>query len=257
MRKTKYILAIDLHGTLLNRNWEIDKINDLVFYLKKVRQFCKIYICTGNNFSFVKKHIPDEILDKIDGFVLETGCIILEKSIQRTLTSKNEIKIIKNVEKYLKKNLVYNIKYFAERISTISIFTDDGREGCPPEELFAKIKQILEKSEFKNTIKTTHSNVAVDIIPVNYNKYTGIRSISENLKIISIADSLNDSELLLNSDISFIPKNSSPSLLNYLKKKTMIQPLSKTLNFGNIYISNYKYTLAVIEILKNIELLNI
>lgn len=257
MKKIKYILAIDLHGTLLNKSWQIENQNELKSLLKKVSHFCKIYICTGNNFSFVQKYIPTDILNLIDGFILETGCIISEDNSKKILIPENTINTIKTVEKFLKNNLVYDLKYFAERTTTISIFTDDGNEGSPPNELFHKVKHLLKNTEFENTLKITHSNVAVDIIPKNFNKFIGIKSISKNLKIISIADSFNDLELLLNSDISFIPKNSSPDLLKYLKKKKSIFSICKALQFGNIYKSNYKYTNAVIEILKYLPLLNI
>ena len=66
-------------------------------------------------------------------------------------------------------------------------------------------------------VLVTHSDVAVDIIPVGFNKFKGLSMASEAPSLIGIADSLNDIHLIEDADFAFLPANASPALLETLE----------------------------------------
>ncbi|MFH1760820.1 MAG: hypothetical protein ABIA63_06935, partial [bacterium] len=58
----KYLVGIDLHGTLLDDQWEIkDHLKEpLAEKLEHLKDFCGVYVCSGNDLTFIKKYIhPD------------------------------------------------------------------------------------------------------------------------------------------------------------------------------------------------------
>ncbi len=83
------IIGIDLHGTLLNKDWSIAKnlVEPMNEALAKLNEKTKIYTCTGNDLSFVKTHIPSSIQKYFAGYVLETGCVISDKEKEEIITT--------------------------------------------------------------------------------------------------------------------------------------------------------------------------
>ena len=250
----KYIIALDLHGTLLDLNWKIkpDLENDLKNVLTNLIPNVDFYICTGNNFSFVEKYVPKDIFDLINGFILETGCILN----QTILTDHEIISKINILKDYLIKKQYPFIKFFADRKSSISIFTCDEYGGEPPERYLDTITNDLQTHEYQNDFYVTYSNVAIDIIPANFSKWNTLKTIKDNTscEIISFMDSYNDKDVALYSDYTILPNNSSHELLNYLKQnnKNIIPLKDFAFSQKQAYFCDDKYTLAVINGLKKI-----
>jgi len=238
----EYVIGIDLHGTLLDKNWKIkkDKRKKLIKNIKDVKDFCKVYVCSGNDLSFIPKYIPSDVRQEFDGYVLETGCVVSDGKKEKIIIPKKLTKEIKKLESELKKKKPKEVKYFARRLITISMFTKDEKSGIDPAKLYLEIKKIVEDLGYRKTVLVTHSDVAIDIIPKGYNKYSGIKHVAKKRKTIGIADSLNDLELILNSDYGFIPANASPKLISKIKNKNVIQ-------------SKHGYTDGVIDILRYID----
>ncbi len=243
-----YILGIDLHGTLLNKDEKIssDLIEILAEKLKNKPNNLKVYICTGNDASFIRRKIPSAILNYFDGSILETGCTLsFDNQQEIVLTSQKSIKQMKILEEKLKQYNFPEIYKFARRLATISMFT---KHEYSVEEFYQKILDLKIVDDFA---RVTYSSVAVDIIPKDFDKYYGLLKVKEsfpNAKIIGVADSMNDAELIEKSDYSFVPANYNPKLEKILSKK--FEKLDKApLNSSKIFITKERETEGVIELL--------
>ena len=205
-------MGIDLHGTLLGKNWFIreDLIKPLNDALSKLSGKIKIYTCTGNDISFVKGHIPFSTQKYFSGHVLENGCVISNKDKETIITTKEERETIKDLEEKIKERK-FCFDFMGRRLSSITLFTKN------PQKLYREIDNFLKK-ETINEVDFFWSDVAVDIVPSGYNKYTGLKSISNNEKTIAIADSMNDAPLITKVNYGFIPANAPKELLTYIKK---------------------------------------
>ena len=114
----------------------------------------------------------------------------------------------------------------------------------------------MQDRDFLDYFYITLSNVAVDIVPKGFNKYTGLRYFSKTSTTIGIADSLNDLDLIINTDYAFIPKNAGPELISALSKKGKdILPFDLfDKNKNNIvWQTKSSYTKSVSDILQKIE----
>ena len=74
----KYVIGVDLHGTLLDERWQIENVakKELIDAIRSIKDFCKVYVCSGNDLTFVKEYVPIELRKHFDGYILETGCVI-------------------------------------------------------------------------------------------------------------------------------------------------------------------------------------
>ena len=274
----RYIVALDLHGTLLDINWEISDgcLGDLVGHFDDMSGFADFYIVTGNDFSFVQKYLPSEILERMHGFILESGGIMMIKS---TMTDKSQTKrlenfspsivdnatadCVKELKEYFIKKKYSFIKYFAERQVSISMFTIDENGGEEPTKYFETIYNDLRQHKYSDMFYLTWSNVALDIIPVGVSKWESLKKIAENYRyqnitpddvkagnpdvIISFLDSYNDKEMALNSTYTFLPQNTSNKLIEYLQTNNkLVFPLSKFYFLKNFaYILDQPFTQGV------------
>ena len=192
--KIKYVIGIDLHGTLLDTEWRIKDCikGELVNAIEGVQDFCRIYVCSGNDLTFIKKYIPEEVQKCMDGYVLETGSVVSDGISEEIITSKNLVKEIKELERKLKDKNFTEVEYFARRLATISLFTRTEQGGLDPVEFYPRVREIVKELGYGNTVYATHSNVAVDIVAHGYNKFSGLNYVSKRLRLIGIADSLNE-----------------------------------------------------------------
>ena len=247
----KVIIALDLHGTLLDVNWKITTGNRelLLGLLNDMSPYVDFYICTGNDYSFVEKYVDKDILNLIHGFVLESGCLAYKSSQKTVLTDESTTRKTKELEEYLKSLKLPFIKYFAKREASISIFTCDESGGEVPAKFYEIIKYELDHHEYKDDFCVTWSNVAIDIIPTGYSKWNTLKKHAEDKTIISFMDSFNDKEIALYSDYCILPANSSEELIFYLRNNNrLIFPLKQSHFIKNHgYIASTKYTDAVIE----------
>ena len=247
----KYVVALDLHGTLLDEKWEIPSRlqKELINLLNDLSPVVEFYICTGNDYSFVEKHIPGEVIKLIDGFILETGCIVYSNGVKEYRTPEKTRKEAEALKHYLSKKNYPFVKYFGERESTITLFTADENGGEAPERFYDIINSDLLSHKYGKNFYITWSNVAFDIIPNKFSKWDTLYKISQNRLIFSFLDSYNDSGIARYSDFTFLPKNSSDKLLFYLRKnnKLIFRLKSFHLFKNQCYISDKSFTEAVIE----------
>ena len=249
--KKKYIIAIDLHGTLLDADWKIEKelLDELIVLIETMSSDANFYVCTGNDYSFVQKYIPTEVLNLLSGYVLESGCIVHNHSQKIFVTNQILMDKLKELEEYLKSKEYPFIKSFAKRESTISMFTCDESGGEEPVRFYDIVNEGFQAHKYAHLFYLTYSNVAFDIIPLNVSKWTALMNIAEGNCLISFMDSYNDKEIALYSDITFLPANTSPSLVEYLRSSgRLILPISRFhLRKYLKYISQLPATRAVIE----------
>ena len=254
-----YVIGIDLHGTLLNENWKIEKPHQvsLINAFMNLKHQAYILIITGNDLSFVKEHVPEPVFSQIDGFILENGTVFSDGTYERLLAEENKIASIKLLEAELKILQIPEVLFFARRLSTISMFTRNQGIGVPPTALFSQINALLKGHHDNDDFYITHSDVAVDIVPKGHTKWTAINYLFPNKKLIAIADSYNDREFLCKADLPIIPANASPKIeAELLNRGFHILPLTRFQWLSihkNAYKSPSNNTLGVIEALQAIE----
>lgn len=242
----KFIIAIDLHGTLLDDHWVFPQylIDQFLGLTSKLNHLADFYLCTGNDLQFIRQYVPIQIQNCFKGYILETGCVYSDGKKEMILTEPIMIEKIKELESLLKLRNFPFIQYFAHRHSSISLFTVTESGGENPMLFIDEIDEFLKTTPYYDLIRLTWSNVALDILPKGFSKFTGIRHITEGQKIISFLDSMNDYELAIYSDITFLPANSSASLLNEIVYYPVQQfnPHQKA-----IWLCNESYGHGVIE----------
>jgi len=255
MKKT--IIAIDLHGTLLDLDWTITKKSrdELISLLNKMKANFDFYICTGNDFTFVEKYIDKEILKTIHGYILESGCVVYKSHNKTLLTDDITIRKAKEIEEHFISLKLPFIKHFAKRETSVSIFTYDENGGEEPVKHFETIFDILSKHKHADSFYATWSNVAIDIIPNGYTKWTALKECANDSFVISFMDSNNDKEIALNSDLCIMPNNVSHELIAHLRNNNKLVYQLDKFHFlrNNGYITESSYTKGVIEGLKYLK----
>lgn len=253
-----YIIGIDLHGTLLDEQWEIKEVlkQELINQLGAAKKIAKVFVCSGNDINFIYKYIPKDVRNYFDGYVLETGCVVSDGFDEKIIIPKELTKAIKELEARLKAKNFKQVKYFGTRLITISMFTKDEYGGLDPVEFYPEALAVVKEIGFEDKVLVTHSNVAIDIIPKGFNKFTGLKYVAKGLKTIGIADSLNDLHLIIDADYAFIPANASCDLIEKLtlvgKEITSIENEIKYRQ-NCVLQSKYNETNGVIDILKFIN----
>lgn len=250
----KLIIALDLHGTLLNDDWmiKIEHQNELAEIIDDFVNYADFYICTGNNYDFVERYVPKQILDKIKGCILETGCLIQQDNVKNCLTTEETKEKIKILQAFLEEKKYPFVKYFAKRETTISIFTRDEHTGENPLNFYQVVYDDLTRHPVGDSVYLTFSNVALDIIPVGFNKWNTLKNLSQDCNIISFMDSYNDKDIARQSYLTFLPGNASDRLISYLRNENkLIFKFDKFhITKNHVYISEKLSTHAVIDGLK-------
>lgn len=249
MMEKKYILGLDLHGTLLEPGeilWP-DRIPALTAGLHRLANRAVLYLCTGNDLEFVDRKIPAELRDCFHGYVLETGCSFSPDRFQeKILCRPEEQALIKDLELELKRERFPQVNFFAHRLTTISMFCDQPQAFAPA------VQAAVERLRVAKRVLVTYSSVAVDVLPQGYNKFTGLKRVAEGRKTIGIADSMNDAALLLEADFAFAPANLAPELKPLLAAKGRpAAPLAQTFGVtsSTLPLSSKRETEGVLEIL--------
>jgi len=245
----KYILGLDLHGTLLEPGEILrpELAPALIEGLAKLADRAGLFLCTGNDLEFVDRKIPAELRARFDGYVLETGCSFSQDRLQeKVLTSPGEQKIIQELEQELRRKEFPEVNYFAHRLTTISMFCDR------PREFYAKVQSEVDKTSVRDRVSVTYSSVAVDVLPRGYNKFTGLKKVAEGRKTIGVADSMNDAALLLEADFALAPANLAPELKTLLAQRgRKVIPMARAegLIAPTLPVASRPETEGVIEIL--------
>lgn len=256
-KPSEAVIAIDLHGTLLDENWSVAGalLPRLCSLMRRLKDYCDFYICTGNNRSFVEQHVPAAVRDLVTGYILETGSVYSDKETEEIVISANLVDTIKSLETKLQALQLPQVLFFAERKASVSLFTRHKKEGESPEKLYHKIKLLLKELGNYDQLQVTHSDVAVDIISSDVSKFTGLHREAGSRKIIAVADSLNDIDLLLNADLAFVPSNSfrfeqDDETKQLFSIKNLESFLSGENHSQNLYRANSASTAGLLEILE-------
>jgi Fe-S-cluster containining protein len=249
-RSRGYIVGIDLHGTMLEPGeiFPEELVVPVARELDRLKSKALLWLCTGNDLSFVDKKIPAPVLDMLDGYVLETGCSVSrDKRGEDMITNEDEQRLIKDLEKMLAGMNFPELDYFAHRLTTISMFCRE------PRSFFHKVKAVVEKTEYNERVMITYSSVAVDILPKGYDKYRGLYAVAEGRKTIGVADSHNDKNLLIRSDYAFAPSNFARELEPELAengRKIISLPHLNCLENNTLGLACQPETRGVLEILR-------
>ncbi|HPM01338.1 MAG TPA: hypothetical protein PK816_04190 [Candidatus Cloacimonadota bacterium] len=244
----KDIIAIDLHGTLLNEHWKLPERQAKAFWslFSELKHCYDFYICTGNDYSFLTRYLTSDFLTCFTGFILETGCVYRENGLEQILISPQLTACVKQLESDLKSADFPFIHYFATRKASISMFTHTEQTGTAPDLHYPEIKSFMANHPLANLFYVTWSNVAIDIIPKSVSKLTGVQNIADGRRIISLVDSMNDFDLAVQSDLCFLPANSSKKLLENISYEK-IDMFREIQHSKGIYLCNKSYSEGVIE----------
>ncbi len=252
-----YAVGIDLHGTLLNSKWEIERDHLCVLERQfgKLQETCNFYICTGNDLQFVEQFVPQEIRRHISGYILENGSVYSDGIKEELIVSEAKRKKIEDLARALAQAKFDDLLFSARRLATISLFTKKRDYGKSPEQLYHQVSRFVEEINLSELFLVTHSDVAVDIFSKENDKYTALDRMYPEVIKIAIADSYNDWGFLTRSKYSFMPANYSLHLAQRAREKGIdLLPIEKFANTSVkvIYYSNESYTAGLIEILNTI-----
>lgn len=253
MSGKEFAVGIDLHGTLLDDRWEIrkDLLQPMLDALDGVANIADVYVCSGNDLTFIERYVPALVRERFTGYILETGCVISDGEDEEVLPPAGALERVKELEALLKEEAIPEVRYFARRLATVSAFTRDEAEGISPEPIFRRVADLVEDRGFADEFYVTHSNVAVDIIPKGFNKFTALNHAATGHRTVGIADSLNDAPMILKADLGYIPSNASPGLVDLLKKEGIpIVPIAEAGEKG-VGMSSATSTEFVIEVLES------
>ncbi len=249
MKEVKYIVGIDLHGTLLEPGEKLrdELVPNLILGLQNIQDRAELFLCTGNDLGFVDRKVPPILRECFSGYVLETGCSVSDDHItERVVTTEAETAMIKDLEQKLKDQSFEEVNYFAHRLTSISLFCDE------PLKFFTKVSDCVNSLGFTQKVHVTYSSVAVDILPAGYNKHKGLKAVARGKKTIGIADSMNDAPLLIEADHALAPSNIPSEVQSLLIERGLkVGPLREAneLSGDTVLVAGSSETLGVIEIL--------
>ena len=247
-------LGLDLHGTLLgaDERFPLDCLGEMCSLLDELSGRLVAVTCTGNDLTFVKKVLPDELLERLSGFVLETGCTFASslEGPEEILVDESVVKARRDLEERFKELASPLITRFGRRLATISMFTKKPR-------LFRdEVAQRVEDWGFSPIFDVTYSSVAVDVVPKGYDKLRGLRDAAAGEPLVAVADSVNDIPLLGGADHSFAPSNlANEARSELIEAGREIKGLGEaTLRMKNVlYVAESPEAKGVIEILRKLD----
>ena len=213
-----YHVGIDLHGTLITDHPEevpASALPELLATMRQVRGCIRLYACTGNDLGFLRRKLPSEVMGLLDGAVLETGCVVSDLKTETVLVDEPTQAGTKELERGLRDRGFEWVYKFARRLATVSLFT---RLGLQPEAFVEEVASEVSRLGCEELFNVTYSSVAVDVIPIGFNKLSGLRRLAGDEPTVGIADSMNDFELVRGADCSFLPGNASSELLRRLSE---------------------------------------
>lgn len=248
----KLVVGIDLHGTLLDKDEKVppELLPGLCEEFDKLSEFVEFYLCTGNDLTFVNNRMPEEILCRMKGYILETGCVASDKTTETILTPEGIQTKAKKLQNLLEGQNFPEVSYFARRLTTVSLFCDE------PRSFFDTVQSFLKNTSYAGDFNVLYSSVAVDLVPTGFDKHKGLSIVADGKETIGIADSMNDLPLLKNSNYSFSPSNIPEEVVSRIQKdgKVIYHLIKTSGNFPNqLGIAATSDASGVLEILKYIQ----
>ncbi len=250
----KFVLGLDLHGTLLRADecYPKECLEKTCALLDKLKNSVIAMTCTGNDLTFVKEVLPQELLERLSGFVLETGCTFTDSldGPEKLAIPAEVAKRRDELEDRFRSLALPKVTRFGRRLATISLFTKEPR---PFRDVVA---DYVKEWGYEDVFMVTYSSVAVDIVPHGFDKLFGLRKAANGLPLIAVADSVNDLPLLAGADHSFAPVNIAPEAKEELLKsgrEVLALQEAKSLSDKAVYIASTPEADGVIEILQHID----
>ncbi|MCA1812697.1 MAG: hypothetical protein LC624_01950 [Halobacteriales archaeon] len=223
-------VGLDLHGTLLDKREQLPRryVQPLVEHLRAMRPWARLYVCTGNDMGFVRDVLPPEVRRTLHGYVLETGASVMQRGKEVPLTSARTRREVAHLRSVLEGAGLPGVKHFAPRLTSVSVFTQRPYTRDPPAKLVPAVQRIVRREGLAERFDVKFSSVAVDVVPRGFHKHRGLAAIAGKHPIAAIADSQNDWEFLVHSDLAFLPRNASPEVERILAAHGKpILPMSK------------------------------
>ena len=211
-----------------------------------------MYVCSGNDLTFIEQYVPAEVQSCFDGYVLVTGCVLSDGVAEEIIIPRGLARMIHDLETRLRDRAFAEVKYFGRRLITITMFTRDEFGGTDPAALHPRVEQAVQEEGLADRTLVTHSDVAVDIIPRGFDKFFGLQRAGPGLKTIGVADSLNDIHLIVGADHAFLPCNASQKLIERVEAAgKRIAPLDASARPepGVVYQSPLPSTRGVVDAL--------
>ena len=211
-------VGIDLHGTLITDHPEQvppQALPRLLTAMDALGRRARLYVCTGNDLGFLRRKLPPEVMKRLDGAVLETGCVASDLAAETVLVAPEVLAAVKALEQDLRGCRFPWVYKFARRLATISMFTQLGLRAA---DFRDTVEREVSRLGGAQLVQVTYSSVAVDVIPRGFNKLTGLRRLAGDQPVVGIADSMNDLELVRGADYAFLPANCARELLSSLER---------------------------------------
>ncbi len=177
------LVATDVDGTITNENREVDI--DVLYYIRRIREFVPIVITTGNNLC-VAEIIATLIGASKDYIIAENGGVLKVKD--KIIKLGNREKAIEVFKKLKQKYNLVEVNMSNCRLTDVAIKrTIDSK--------------ILEKEILNYDVKIFDTKFAIHIVDKNVDKSIALKRLSEHLnikldEIIAIGDSENDRKML-------------------------------------------------------------
>ena len=222
------LILLDIDGCIMPPNRasvDIDKLKELQSTIKNLDKSYKVTIFTGRSQGYVEflaqvLHIVD--LDYEVPFVIENGTALYfpKQKIMKNILQKESLEPLYRAKTVLKDAFFYNPFEPKENIITIN-----PNKNQSIQELKTKIVSILQKESLLKKLEVAKSASSVDILPLGYNKFFGVKYLLDNflsarIETIAMGDSDTDFDVLDFVDRAYLPENASETLKqNLLENK--------------------------------------
>lgn len=233
----KYLISLDLDGTLLDDNKSIStKTVYILNYCKKIG--CIIVINTTRNFNRTKKYIeiikPNFVICLDGAYVVNDKNIVLQNNPIPHKRVKEIISILKNIDgiklvcsEKLDNEMVLDENFAKQHNKNFSNITEI-ENNLSYKLIYTfnditkiDVPKILKDEKFIVSIKHHYFRIMQNI-----DKWDGLKVVLSNLNykdifIISFGNDIQDYNTLKNSTIGFAMKNSQADLLSKIKDITL------------------------------------
>lgn len=189
----------------------------------------KIAICTGRALSWVRRVVPILFPEDVDLLlVLESGSDLLyyDSTTKEYSQMPADLSCITQFDLDIFLEIKVELETMMKELGlSVEEGKDKGVSGNVPkgstetiEDAFIRVCEEVKKRGYDDKIDVTHSDSAIDIIIKGSGKAKAINKIAGKAVVGSVADNVNDFELLeKESHVMFVPQNSKPKVKSLAK----------------------------------------
>lgn len=235
---TIQVLTIDKDGCCMDKPYDTAKCptpvedflkscaEEVAKFQNEIKQMAdnnvQICICTGRALSWVERIIPILYPPGVDLIlVLESGADLLQYNSKTKEFSSlpQEMSCISREDLGQFLELKTSLEGL---IRDLGGFVEEGKKNCvsgnaPLNEttanFYLRVVEALKGNEWLDLVHISHSSSAVDISPIGAGKENAINKIAGNRVVASVADEINDFEVLRQeTNIILAPNNSNPKV---------------------------------------------